>query len=126
MKPNHDRTPGLLMGLLPLVTVGAMVVAAALRRLTGVSPVRGVAEDGSFASLRAAILRNTKQNVVRVLGPPHAAIVARGGEGGVPASTYWQADTWYYPLNRRQRAAMAIRFGGDRAEEVEMIRVPWR
>jgi hypothetical protein len=36
----------------------------------------------------------------------------------------WRADTWYYPLDRADRSAIAIRFDGNVARGVDRISVP--
>ena len=41
-----------------------------------------------------------------------------------PGATYWQADTWYYPLPKSGPLAMAIEFTGDDARHVEFLRAP--
>ncbi len=46
-----------------------------------------------------------------MLGPPRTAT---GGASGV----------WYYPVDRNDRLAMAIRFDGDRARSVEFFSAP--
>jgi hypothetical protein len=43
-----------------------------------------------------------------------------------PGPTFWQADTWYYPIDGRTKSAMAIRFTGNVAAEVEFLTVPTR
>jgi hypothetical protein len=85
-------------------------------------------QDRSLERFRQAILNNTRQNVAAVLGPPHAAIMidttSAGASPAPPATHWWQAETWYYPLNRRRRAALAIRFQNHQAREVHIVRTP--
>ena len=73
-----------------------------------------------FAILRDAIIGSAKGAVKTVLGPPRTARI--GGRATTPS--IWRADTWYYPLDRADRSAIAIRFEGNVAREVEKITVP--
>ena len=75
-----------------------------------------------FAALRDAIVGSAKGAVKTVLGPPRTARL--GGGGGANKPSIWRADTWYYPLDRADRSAIAIRFEGNVAREVEKISVP--
>jgi hypothetical protein len=73
-----------------------------------------------FAALRNAIVGSAKGAVKTVLGPPRTARL-----GSTPNKlSIWRADTWYYPLDRADRSAIAIRFEGNVAREVERISVP--
>jgi hypothetical protein len=127
----------LLMIVTPLLVGGAVVLA-----VTGASPLRtwlqGMFRSSrqramreasrqfasglrSTALLRRAIVGSAKRGVVAVFGPPRTATVGRilG-----PAPTFWQADTWYYPIHEPTRSAMAIRFTGNVAAEVEFVTAP--
>ena len=73
-----------------------------------------------FAALRNAIVGSAKGAVKTVLGPPRTARL--GGTASKPS--IWRSDTWYYPLDRADRSAIAIRFEGNVAREVEKISVP--
>src|SRR5689334_1812606 len=55
--------------------------------------------------LRDAILGNTKQAVLDVLGaPPTASGTARPASSSPEiAEPYWLSDTWYYPLDRQEQ-----------------------
>jgi hypothetical protein len=80
-------------------------------------------EDQPFGELRAALLGRDRRQIARVLGAPLTACLGFGvavvqGEGPV---TFWHATTWYYPFDRSRREAIAIKFEGDRAREVEVI-----
>jgi hypothetical protein len=78
------------------------------------SPRRDMATDGrSLARLHDAIIGNGKTQIASVFGPPHSAAV-RGRMG----------DTWYYPLQPREKLAMAISFDDGKAREVEFFHVP--
>lgn len=76
--------------------------------------------EQSFAPLRNAIVGSAKASVKAVFGPPRTAILGRG----VTRLSIWRADTWYYPLDRTARTAMAVRFEGNVARDVEKITVP--
>ena len=82
-----------------------------------------------FRELRRALLGRHRRQIARVLGTPatasmtFAAAAPTGGAGG-KASTYWDATTWYYPFDQKQKKAIAIRFVRDRAREVEFIGSP--
>jgi len=66
----------------------------------------------SLADLRDAIVGNGKQEIASVFGPPRSAAI----QGA--------ADTWYYPLRKRERLAMAIQFDKGLAREVEFFHPP--
>jgi len=90
--------------------------------MNGLIGVRGE-RKGPFDELRAALMGRHRQQILRALGAPPTASVGFGVSivtGGAPP-TYWQASTWYYPFDQGQRQAIAIRFVGDRAREVEFI-----
>jgi hypothetical protein len=83
-----------------------------------------------FRELRRAILGRHRRQIARVLGTPAtasmtfaAAAPTGAGASGKPA-TYWDATTWYYPFDQKQKKASAIRFERDRAREVEFIGSP--
>jgi hypothetical protein len=81
-----------------------------------------------FRELRRAILGKHRRQIARVLGTPATASLtfaaaAPTGKSGKPA-TYWDATTWYYPFDQKQKKAIAIRFERDRAREVEFIGSP--
>jgi hypothetical protein len=63
---------------------------------------------------------HTKGQVAQKWGPPPAAAMQGPVANG---STYWVADTWYYPLDSRRRTAVAVVFSEDRVVGVERIRV---
>lgn len=71
--------------------------------------------------LADAIVGNTKAAVAAVFGPPRSAVAA-GLQA--PAPTFWDADTWYYPLPKGERLAVAIAFEEDFATSVEFLHPP--
>jgi hypothetical protein len=63
----------------------------------------------------------TKREVARLLGPPPAAAMGHLNAALVSPHTFWQADTWYYPVDRRRRKAVAVQFDADRVVKVEVL-----
>ncbi len=131
----------LLLATTPLLVGGAIVLTVALAGAT--SPVgawltsifgssksrtqrmrdelaRYARGEQSFSSLRRAIVGSAKGAVVNVFGPPRTALLGRGAH----RMSIWRAETWYYPLDRADRCAIAIRFEGNVARDVEKIGVP--
>jgi hypothetical protein len=85
---------------------------------------RRPSRERSLPLLADAIVGHSKSAVASVFGPPRSAVL-RGPVslgGGTPA--YWQADTWYYPLPKNDRLAMAIEFAEDYASHVEFFKAP--
>ena len=72
-------------------------------------------------ALRGAIVGSAKGAVHAVFGPPRTAMVRSAAR---PVGSFWHADTWYYPLDRATRQAMAIRFAGNVAREVDFVTAP--
>jgi hypothetical protein len=114
-------TAGVIEGLMTAV-VGAADPLPALGRSVG---PRG------FNEVRLAIVGRNRRQIAKALGtPPTACVgfgtVVGGGSGGKAADvvTFWQATTWYYPLDVERQQAIAIRFEGNRAREVDFIGVP--
>jgi hypothetical protein len=75
--------------------------------------------NGPFAALRDAVIGAGKGAVISVFGPPRTAMLGRGARLSI-----WRSDTWYYPLDQTDRSALAIRFQGNVARDVERISVP--
>jgi hypothetical protein len=76
--------------------------------------------NGRLAMLRASVIGAGNGAVVNVFGPPRTAMLGRGTRN----LSIWRSDTWYYPLDRADRSALAIRFEGNVARDVERISVP--
>jgi hypothetical protein len=76
-----------------------------------------------FRELRAALLGRDRRQIMRALGAPPTASVGFGVSivTGSAAPTFWQAPTWYYPFDHARRQAIAIRFVGNRARDVDFI-----
>ena len=112
------------------LTARAPFFRTALRRLGGSgggSGAGGLAaraarprREQSLPMLAEAIVGSSKAAIASVLGPPRSAVLMHTA----PGATYWQADTWYYPLPKSGPLAMAIVFAGDDARTVEFLRAP--
>ena len=83
--------------------------------------VRFAAGERPLGALRTAIVGSAKGAVHTVFGPPRTAMLRHAA---TPARSFWQADTWYYPLPKNGPLAMAIEFQGDDARRVEFLRAP--
>ena len=79
--------------------------------------------EQSLPMLAEAIVGSSKSAIASVFGPPRSAVVMHAGQSA-PGATFWQADTWYYPLPKSGPLAMAIKFTGDDASRVEFLRAP--
>ncbi len=143
-KPTRRDPAGaaLLLAATPLLIGGAIALTVALSGATsplgawvksllgGVSAPRtrairdvlmGYARGKQpFAALRGAIIGSAKGSVVAVFGPPRTALLGRN----FTKLSIWRAETWYYPLDRAERSAIAIRFERNIARDVEKIGVP--
>ena len=87
---------------------------------TGMSLLdRGIAPQ----SLRRTIVGRGKSGVAAVLGAPRTAAGARG-KVMRKQPNFWNADTWYYPLDSRAQIAMAIRFRRGIAQDVAFLEAP--
>ena len=86
----------------------------------GRAGVIGTRCSTSPISLRQAIFGHTKRDVAFRLGPPRAAAGSR--IQGV--SSFWHANTWYYPFDPRRHTAMVVQFSDDRAVSVEFLGAP--
>lgn len=67
--------------------------------------------EPSPATLRAALLGRSKQDVMARFGPP-------------PANTGGSHPTWYYPVAGPGHVAMAVAFADDVAVAVDLIHPP--
>ncbi len=73
--------------------------------------------------LRLFIVGTSKDKVVARLGPPRAigGVLSADSRQGSPQ--YFDANTWYYPLQEDQHSAIAVVFAGEVAREVEILEV---
>jgi hypothetical protein len=115
-------TPLLVGGVVLALTQGQKI-RRFFRTFFGTRP-ENPARPTSLSVLRATILGNDKSSVARALGPPRTAILQTIGIHQPTRQASWQADTWYYPLQRGDHGAIAIQFRGNIARKVEFIQVP--
>jgi hypothetical protein len=72
--------------------------------------------------LADAIIGSPRETILSVFGPPRSAAI---NDNIDPVqSSYWRACTWYYPLHRQGRMAMAILFENDLARAVDFFCAP--
>src|SRR4051794_29671691 len=72
----------------------------------GGRPVRPPTRGGALPMLADAIVGNSKAAVAAVFGPPRGAVLCHDDDNPTaagPARSFWDADTWYYPLPRTGR-----------------------
>jgi hypothetical protein len=119
-----------------VAAMAALGMPRILRRGSG--GARGNMKQGSSDAdrLSRAVLGRSKKQVVDVLGPPPAATSlasASATSAAIPPippmpetaqPTFWDADTWYYPLSDQDRTAIAIAFDRGRAHRVDFIQPP--
>jgi hypothetical protein len=78
--------------------------------------------------LREQVLGMRKAEIAAAFGPPRTAVMT--GRSAAPAAAavgqaaFWRADTWYYAINPRTQTAMAVKFAGDVAVEVDFFDAP--
>jgi hypothetical protein len=77
----------------------------------------------SQAILAEAIIGSSKATIESVFGPPRSVAIDQIGVIVYPRLVFRLADTWYYPLPRRSRLALAIRFQDQMATRVEFLQV---
>jgi hypothetical protein len=91
--------------------------------LTGTSLLdRGLAP----AALRNKLVGRGKSTAAAACGAPRTAAGSAGKVviGRNRRADFWQADTWYYPLDSQSQTAMAIRFERGIARNVEFFDAP--
>lgn len=72
------------------------------------------AEAQQEGRIARGIVGTARGELAKRFGPP---VVASGGD-------FWNAETWYYPVDQSRRTGIAIRFREHVADEVEFIRGP--
>ena len=128
MPPHHNRAVAGHASIVKRTTaVGgggragvAMIFATILGALTFAHLVRtlatrrgaGSSQSTRLDALRRAILGVQKKQIAAVLGQPRATI----GRGN-----HLTDDTWYYPIDTRQRLALAIEFDRGVARQTQVI-----
>jgi hypothetical protein len=105
----------------------AGVIEGMMSSVVGNPPPRSLPtlmKSGRLADLRSALVGRHRRRIARALGAPPTACIGFGKcvRGSAPV-TYWQASTWYYPLDTSRRQAIAIQFDGNCAKRVEFIGV---
>jgi hypothetical protein len=105
------------LGISPL----AAPATESRRRRRKAPPARPSRKE-SLPMLAESIIGSNKSAIASVFGPPRSAVIMHAAAAS--AATYWQADTWYYPLPKSGPLAMAIEFNGDDARRVEFLRAP--
>ncbi len=103
-----------LMTLTPLLIGGVLLMYSAIRGFTTLLTRRGTISD-----LRQRVLGRSRWAVMAVLGPPRAFRAVAAPTDSPP---YENADTWYYPIEQRDRSAMALTFSGNVVDRVEFFR----
>ncbi len=119
---------GSLAGLMSTVLAARTPFFKTVLRRLGVSDSERTRPRGnvrpsreqSLPMLAEAIVGSSKSAIASVFGPPRSAVVMQSVSG----ATFWQADTWYYPMPKNGPLAMAIEFNGDDALRVEFLRAP--
>lgn len=125
-------TAGLFGGLVGLVTGASRAPrwrqSTKTRRQTYALGER--AGSGGFKRLRASLFGYSKEEVADTLGPPPAAAIgpaaaAASTSATLPAAgaptSFWNANTWYYPFDPERHAAIAVLFDRNRVVRVELI-----
>ena len=113
-------TLGLLGGMAALVAgAAAPSLGAWWANASGGRAPREL-KAGAYQRACTRLLGKSKERVAETLGPPPAASMGHTGAVAMPG-TFWNADTWYYPLSRQERLAIAILFAQNRAARVEFI-----
>lgn len=82
--------------------------------------------DGTMSRpmLRDWLVGRTKAQIAARFGPPRTAALHTGGSGPAGQAAFWRADTWYYALEDANRAALAVKFDGKIAWEVDFVDSP--
>ena len=73
-------------------------------------------------SIRDAIVGRGKSAVASHFGRPRTA--AADSFRQIRSRDFWNADTWYYPIDTRTQTAMAVRFERGIARTIEFFEMP--
>jgi hypothetical protein len=87
-------------------------------------PVRPPTRERALPMLADAIVGNSKAAVAAVFGPPRGAVLFHDTPNVSASRSFWDADTWYYPLPRTGKLAMAIEFDENYARAVQFVGSP--
>ena len=138
---NRSSAAGVGLLLTPILVGGALALVA----LAGKSRIglwlRGFLSAGDAAArdelrrrindgtmtrlmLRDWLVGRTKAQIAARFGPPRTAALRTGGSEPTGQAAFWRADTWYYALQDDTRAALAVKFGGNVAWEVDFVDTP--
>lgn len=113
-------TIGLVSGL---IQAGIRSVAAGHERHMIARPIGR--RHRSRRWLCEAVIGRSMSSVVELLGPPPTTTApVQETWASADRATYWQADVWYYPWNRREESAVAIHFERGVATRVEFLQSP--
>lgn len=74
--------------------------------------------------LRAALIGRARTEILVVLGPPPATSVPEPTKAKLNAPPYLTSESWYYPLDVKNRLAIAITFVNDLVASVDRIPGP--
>ncbi|MBC8108699.1 MAG: hypothetical protein H7Z14_19100 [Anaerolineae bacterium] len=111
-----QRTAGVGGGSAGIAVIVATIVGAlAFAHLVRTIMMRrgpGSTQSSRLDALRRAILGVQKKQIAAVLGQPRATI----GRGN-----HLTDDTWYYPIDPKQRLALTIEFDRDIARQTQVI-----
>lgn len=114
-------------GVVSYLLARSPLMRSLLTRVLGINPrplpLPRLSNTQSLHRLRMALLGRTRREIAESLGAPRIAHFA-SGKTSAGDDAWWEADTWYYPVPRRGRTAMAITFAKHQAAEIEFIHVP--
>src|SRR5213079_2949539 len=74
--------------------------------------------------LQQALIGQSRAQVVVTLGAPPASSSTEAEDPGASSRHYWNAPTWYYPLDLNRRHAVAITFHENQVRSIERLAGP--
>ncbi len=107
-----------------LLVRGPFYRALAARVGRGGGRAKRPSRGRSLSLLAAAIVGSDRETIEAVFGPPRSTAIPGVGVLIHPQKIFWQTDQWYYPLIKPTPMAMAIRFHGGHATQVEFFTSP--
>jgi hypothetical protein len=72
---------------------------------------------GALEPLRQMLIGLTRREAAAALGEPKTSFSA----GPAKVAGHWNADTWYYPMDLKNRIAIAVHFEGEKVSGVEEL-----